>query len=229
MLVLILSSTSAAYQDSFAYLWEDETYPQLITSLKNNESEEKVVALYEKYISGISNLDRSRIEYHMVRYYIDNGNDEKAKAHLELAEAYFSLIDTGSEVMRGIAELDLISADYYITHSLSKGLENSDLTKELYRKYPEEVYVAITEAFRLLNTPGIAGGSSKKALALFEDIIENADLSPLDKYSTYAGLAMSSYERKYYEDSASYFIEAEKIYKSDNTMLEYQKKLEKKL
>lgn len=232
LVILIPISGLLAYQDSFSYLWDDETYTALISALKNDRDEDEVLPLYEAFMaSDAAQSDKSRIEYHMVRYYADRGDEEEAEAHLENEKRLLDGIpESESALARDLAELDKISADYYIGGKLSVGLDSSNKTKQLYKAYPDEYYVALTEAFRLLNTPGIAGGSSKKALELFEEIyLEEDGMNPLDRFSLFSGLGMASYERKLYELSKDYFERAMEIYKADPAMLEYLEKLEKKL
>lgn len=231
MLVFTAASASWAYQDSYAYLWDDDAYPELISCLKNNEDEQVVLSAYGEFMDeDFSEADKSRVEYHMVRYYMDNGNKEEAEKHLEREKAFFDAIPENEDPMkRDIAELDMLSAEYYVDKKLGKGLGSSNMTKKLYKEHPEEYYIAITEAFRLLNTPHIAGGSPKRALELFEKIkAEEEGLNDLDRYSLYSGLGMSSYERKKYDDSRRYFDIATGIYASDKAMDEYLDDLAKK-
>ena len=224
-------SAVSAYTDSYFYLWETEEYPALIKSIKNNEDEQTVLKDYEAFMNaGFSAADKSRMEYNMVRYYMDNGNNSESEKHLTLEKNFYSEIGTTEgDMQKRIAELDMLSAEYYVEKKLNKGLGSSNLTKELYKQYPDEYYIALTEAFRLLNTPHIAGGSPKRALELFEKIEkESSGMNDLDRYSLYSGLGMSSYERKKYSNSRKYFDMACKIYKSDVAMDEYLEDLSKK-
>ena len=112
---------------------------------------------------------------------------------------------------------------------ISDGLKTNNLTKELYKDYPEENIVALTEAFRLLNAPMIAGGSKKKAYSLFYDIYTNlSEVSKTDLFSLLSGLGMSAYENKEYALSKAYFNASETIYPADNAMMEYIENLEEK-
>lgn len=220
-----------SYQDSYAYLWSDKVYPELMAAIKNNEEEAVILPLYEQFISSDAKAsDKSRLEYHMVRYYMDRNDKEKAEEHLENEEKLLSLIEEdSSEMEKDIAALDAASARYYVIRKISAGLDSSNRTKELYKKYQEEYYVALQEAFRRLNTPPIAGGSSRKALQLFEDILQEVDgMNDFDRYSLYSGLGMASFEREKYEDARSYFDKAMEIYKPDNAMEDYLKDLKRK-
>lgn len=231
LLFVTAASAAFAYADSYSYLWETAEYPALIRSIKDNEDEKTVLKDYQAFMdSDFSFADKSRIEYHMVRYYMDNGDRDKAEEHLALEKAFFSEIDESeSDMKKGIAELDMLSAEYYVEKKLNKGLGSSNLTKQLYKDYPQEYYIALTEAFRLLNTPHIAGGSPKRALELFEKIEKEVEgMNDLDRYSLYSGLGMSSYERKKYSDSIRYFDKAMEIYESDIAMDEYLEDLAKK-
>ena len=165
---LMLITSVSAYTDSFTSMTHDPTFLALLDVVKNGGTEAEAQAAYEAYIAtGPSMLDASRANYHMVRYYMDKGDESKAREHLALQEEYFiQMPPTVSDLEKRVAEADLTSSEYYITGSMGTGMDNSKLTKELYKDYPEEYYVAIQEAFRLLYTPPIAGGSYRKALLL---------------------------------------------------------------
>ena len=231
VILFVCLSMGWAYQDSFAYLWESVAYPNLIRCLKNNMEEQIVLNAYDNFMQeNFSEVDKSRIEYHMVRYYVDNGNKAKAEEHLQLESEFFEKIQDEEDVLKkDIAELDLLSAEYYIDKKISKGLGTSTLTKRLFKEHPDEFYVALTEAFRRLSTPAIAGGSSKDALELFREIsVAAGEMNDLDRFSLYSGMGMACYERKLFDDSRMYFGMATEIYKSDVAMDEYLAKLKKR-
>ena len=222
MLTLILSLLPlialCAYTDSFASASSRPEYIALIDAVKNGESEETVDALYKAYTAlDISMTERTRIEYHMSRYFKDIGDDEEAKRHVELGKQFLAGIgEDEGELMRRVAEADIVSADYYVNGGISKGMESSDLMKKLYADYPDEYYIALQEAFRLLYTPAIAGGSAKKALSIFNDIEKEIDgLSKLDLFSFYSGKGMALSQRDEYDESDRYLDKAEDIYSGD--------------
>ena len=219
MLLLIFPAYMlGAFTDSFSATSSDPAYMALIDAVKNGEDEDTVEALYGEYMATEpSMVERSRIEYHMARYFKDMGNDGKAESHVEKEKEYFSLIgDDASDLESRVAEADMVSADYYVNGGMGKGMESSDLTKSLYRDYPDEYYVALQEGFRLLYTPPIAGGSAKKALNIFNAVEkEMGGLSKLDLFSFYTGKGMALSERDEYDESDRYLDKAEEIYKSD--------------
>lgn len=218
MLIATLLMPLSAFTDSFASTAADPAYMALIDAVKDAEDEETVTALYDQYIaSDITMTERSRIEYHMARYFKDMDNEDKARHHVELEQAYLAEIpEEEGELQRRVAEMEAVSADYYVNGGLGKGMESSSLTKELYKDYPDEYYVALQEAFRLVYTPPIAGGSPSKALRLFNAIEKEADgLSKLDRFSLLAGKGIALAERGEYDESEEYLDEAESIYHGD--------------
>lgn len=218
MLIATLLMPLAAFTDSFASTAADPAYMALIDAVKDAEDEETVTALYDQYIaSDITMTERSRIEYHMARYFKDMDNEDKARHHVELEKAYLAEIpEEEGELQRRVAEMEAVSADYYVNGGLGKGMESSSLTKELYKDYPDEYYVALQEAFRLVYTPPIAGGSPSKALRLFNAIEEEAEgLGKLDRFSLLAGKGIALAERGEYDESEEYLDEAESIYHGD--------------
>ena len=208
----------AAFTDSFASTAENPAYIALIDAVKNAEDEETVEALYDRYIAtDLTMTERSRIEYHMARYFKDMDKEEKARHHVELEKAYLAEIpEEEGELQRRVAEMEAISADYYVNGGLGKGMDSSSLTKQLYKDYPEEYYVALQEAFRLVYTPAIAGGSPSKALRIFNAIEKEIDgMGKLDRFSLLAGKGIALAERDEYDKSEEYLDEAESIYTGD--------------
>ena len=222
----------ASYHDSYAYRWEDVTYSTLMDALKSNADEETVLEAYDAHMAtDVTDYEKSLIEHHMVRYYMDRGMQEQAEKHYYIQEELYSKASFPSEKDRLIAEFDLLSAEYYIWHeNMGAGLKSSNVGKELFEIDPYEYRIAISEGFRLLSTPHIAGGSPKRGLKLFREIEQEVDgMNKLDRFSLYSGLGMSAYTRKEYEASREYFDTAIEIYPADPAMLEYMAKLEKKL
>ena len=222
LLTLIISSLPlialCAYTDSFASASSRPEYIALIDAVKNGESEETVDALYKAYTAlDISMTERTRIEYHISRYFKDMGNDEEAKRHVELGKEYLEAIgEDEGELFYRVAQADTVSADYYVNGGMGKGMESSDLMKALYKDYPDEYYIALQEAFRLLYTPPIAGGSAKKALTILNGIEKEMDgLSKLDLFSFFSGKGMALSERDEYDESDRYLDKAEDIYTGD--------------
>lgn len=223
--VLLICSVFA-YTDSFKSMTEDNDFIALMDIVKNGKSTKEAEAAYEIYTSKeISDVDRSRVEYHMVRYYVDMGMEDEALKHLEKErEAYASIPGTASDLERRTAEADLVAAEYYITGKMGTGMDSSKLTKNLYKDYPEEFYSAIQEAFRLLYTPPIAGGSSKKALKLINDVEANVQgISKLDNYSMLVAKAMALSKAGEYDESDDYLDRAVSIYTFDNAIDDIRK------
>lgn len=232
LLLAVFLSTAAAYTDSFAATNNNPLFNELITALKNEEKESVVLPLYNKYISSsITNVERSRIEYHMARYYKDIKQKDKAKSHVELEADYMNKIeDSATELEKLVAEVDYTSARYYVSKELSIGMENSNLSKKLYSEYPNEFYAALTECWRLIYTPAIAGGSYRKAIKLLLDIEKNKEgISYLEEAGLYSALGYASYMREEYNDAERYLNKAKTFYKKDPLVLETMEEVQEKL
>lgn len=236
-LILILAMLCAtlgafAYTDSFTSMTHDPTFLALLDVVKNGGTEAEAQAAYEAYIATEpSMLDASRANYHMVRYYMDNGDEAKAWEHFTLQEEYFiQMPPTVSDLEKRVAEADLTSSEYYITGSMGTGMDNSKLTKELYKDYPEEYHVAIQEAFRLIYTPHIAGGSSKRAIKLLDEIATDLDgISTPDYYSFLTAQGIGHSKDKKWAESETYFDQAAQIYTFDPAIPEFREKNRKGL
>lgn len=225
--ILIISFTVVfpllAYTDSFAEMQSDPVFLDLLEVVKNGKSEAEAQEAYEAYVAAVDNpLYLSRMEYHMVRYYMDMGNEEMAQVHLDRQLAYLDQIpENTSEFMMMAAEADASSSEYYVTGNLGAGMDNNSQVKKMYKEYPDEFYAAVQEGFRLYYAPHIAGGSQKRALKLFNEIEADMDgISYLDHYSLLMGKAMALSARKQYEESNRYLDAAYSIYTFDKAYAE---------
>lgn len=128
-------------------------------------------------------------------------------------------------------EIEYYSAKYYVDKKISDGIENSSLTKELYSKYPDDVFSIMTEAWRLIYTPAIAGGSPRKAIKLLDALMKGYEdkLCTLDKYSTYCALAIAYNLREEYSTAEKYFKLAFKYFDSESDILSSYKSNAKEL
>lgn len=219
--VALLTATSLfAFTDSFNSNRSNNEYNVLIKAVKDADEEGKVRSLYEKYMAKEKDPANITImEYNMVRYWKDRGNDAEAQVHLERAQkAYDSITKEG--VRKDIAHVDLVSADYYLTGSLSAGLESSNLTKQLYKDYPQEIGAILLEANRLTYAPHIGGGSPKRGLALFETLLPVKDqLQDINRFDLLAGLGIASQKRGQDENAIKYLEEAISIYSGDQSLI----------
>lgn len=229
-LLSLLPALLLAYTDSYSEYDNNTDWNALYSAIKNNRGRSEVESLYETYISsGIANIEIARAEYNMVRYWVDSGDTESANVHLEREKEAVDNIEVSSGVLYDISMADLTSAEYYITKDMFTGMENSSLTKKLYSSYPDEVYVVLMNAWRLIYTPQIAGGSNKNAIKILLPLLEiRSSLCEQNRYSLYGALATAYYNRHDYETSREYLEEALKIYSGEKTLLELKEKLDNK-
>ena len=218
--VILTISPLFAFTDSFYENAENENYKVLISAIKNNESEDVVLALYDSYRSSESDpVNLTRIEYQMVRYLKDRGDETRAESHFALCKEDYAAI-TEEGVRKDVAEAEMISADYYIYKKMGTGMDSSSKTKKLYKAYPDEITVILQEANRLLYSPHIAGGSPKKALALFETLLPyEAEMQEIDRFTLYAGLGMAAKERNKDSEAIDYLNTAINIFSGDNVLI----------
>lgn len=72
LLFLISATALFAYTDNFYSTSTNPEYVALISSIKNKKPENAVLNAYNAYInSSITDIERTRVEYHMARYYRD--------------------------------------------------------------------------------------------------------------------------------------------------------------
>ena len=231
-LLFMMVMPLAAYSDNFYETSTDPEYVALISAIKNGENEETVLDAYDKYISsGISDIERCRVEYHMARYYKDKGNKNKGNEHVEMMKSLYSSLPSDiSEFERLVCRAEITSADYYVNRKLSVGMENSNLAKELYSKYPDDVFSILNESWRLIFTPAIAGGSTKKAIGYLDNLMKNKEkLSVIDTYSVYCAYAMAYNSRGNYKKADEYFRKAFEYFDAEADVVETYKENLKKL
>ena len=231
MLIVALVMPLFAYTDTFKSTSEDPEYVALITALKNGEDESTVLSVYNEYLdSGITPVERCRVEYHMARYYKDKNDKNEGKAHIEMMKKLYDELPEGTTAFeRLVCETELTSAEYYVTRKLSVGMDNSDLAKQLYKEYPEDVFSVMNEAWRLIYTPGIAGGSTKKAIALLDDLTKgHPELTYIDSYSILCAYAIAYNARGEYKKANEYFEKAFEYFVAEADVVEtYKSNLEK--
>ena len=229
-LVLIFALPLFSVTDSLKK-FDIPSWLSLEEATKCNMDKDVVEPLYLSFVSSnVSMFEKARAEYLYSRYLVDRGEKEEAKKHLEEEKKYMDLMDDKDEVLSLMAKIDYTSAKTYISRDLSSGLENSNLTKEAVKKYPEEAYFIITDGWRLIYTPQIAGGSNKNAINKVEKVLQALDkLSVSNTYSAYGALATAHYNRKNYKESMDYLSKAFDIYYGEPPLLELKENLEKKL
>lgn len=215
-----------AYTDNFYSTSTDPLYLEIIASVKNNESESKVMDGYNRYISSdqYTDVEKTRIEYHISRYFKDNKKKDEAREHVALMREKIDALDksTITDFESQVLEVEYMSSKYYVDKKMSDGMTNSDLTKKLAESYPDDVFSILTNAWRLIYTPAIAGGSPKKAMKSIETLLkEYGDkLSPVDEYSSYAAIAVAANMRDDYQKADKYFEKAFKFYTKEADIVE---------
>lgn len=234
LLFLLTLTPIFAYTDYFKDMMEDPLYLEVISAVKNNKGEAELLTAYENFVNSedTTEIEKARIEYHMIRYYHDMGDDDTAREHMAKMESMISSLppDT-TEFERMVAETELGNLEYYISGKLGDGLKGSNLTKELYKKYPDDIFSVQGEVWRLIYTPSIAGGSTRKAISIIDDVMKNYkdQLTELDYYSFICAYALAYNRRDNYEKAKDYFEEAFTYYPEEANIVEEYNKNEKAL
>ena len=232
LLILVLALTPLFSITDSLKVFDTKEWLELEEVIKCNKERSIVDPVYSSFIqSDVTDFEKARAEYLYSRYLADNDYKDEAKEHLVYNKNYVDSMDKSNEILNLIAQLDYSSAKTYISKDyLGAGLENSNLTKEAIKKYPEEAYFIITNGWRLIFTPQIAGGSNKNAIKEMEPLLGNIDtLSLSNVYSLYGALATAHFNRKNYEESSTYLSLALDIYNGEPALMELKKDLEKKL
>lgn len=230
LLLFLIPFLLQAYVDSYAVYDGNLDWGALYSVIKNNRNPSEVESLYNKYISGgISDYEKARAEYNMVRYYMDRSSKDKAQEHYRKQEEAVERMNDDKSLLAEISRSELISSSYYISKDIFTGMNNSSKLKKLYAENSDEIYLVLNNAWRLIYTPHIAGGSSKRAISLLTPLIEiSSSLSSENRYSLYGALAMAYYNMHDYTGAEEYLDEALAIYNGETALLELKEKLENK-
>lgn len=227
-LLLFITPLFAA-SDYFAPFGSNPLFEQMVTDIYNDEDYSTVMASYNNYASEkLSAIERDRAEYLIVRYLKDNDYTEEAKEHLKVEKEILEDIEAG--LYYDIAKMNYTSSSYYVTGNMGTGLENSNLAKANQKKYPEDYYVLLTNARRLIFTPQIAGGSNSNALKILEPLLKEEDnLNILDRYSLYGALAAAHYNKGHYSEAKNYIDKAPSIFSGEPYIVKLKEKINKKV
>lgn len=232
IMVLLVSTSLFAYTDNYYSTSTDPLYVELLSAIKNGEKESVILSAYNNYLSSdATEVEKARVENHLARYYKDKKKKTIAKEHIALMREEINAIDktTISDFDAQVLEVEYLSAKFYVEKKMSDGLENSNLTKKLREQYPDDVFVIMTDCWRLIYTPGIAGGSPKRAIRELEALLDGYkdQLAPLDEYSIYCALAIANNMRGDYLRSDEYFNLAFKFYSKEAEVVSaYKENLE---
>ena len=231
-----LFAQKAGSVNYFTPLIDNKEYSQLIKGIFDDEGLDKALANYEvlvekissyKYEPWMQDLALSRACMIVAKYATEVKPERKdvATAYMTAADKLLkSGRDKGAPESAG-AILEALSNSfwYLIDGSLSKGMAFTKLVDEAYKAHPEDFHVLLMAADRYLHSPGIAGGSRKKGLSLFEDaekLLEEQKVAIWDRFTIYSGLAYGHWKRKNKSKALEYALLAKDIYKADSTINE---------
>ena len=241
--VMSLSATSPenGSVNYFTDLIDDREYAALLDTVFNDQGLEQALEDYKVLVNRITGhgyepwmiyLSLSRACMIISRYATEGENKAVARAYMNEADKLilkaeeYGAPESASGVLKALSD----SFWYLIDGSLSKGMGFTKKIDALWESHKEDFHVLLMAADRYLHSPGIAGGSRKKGLALFqeaEEIMKSAPTEVWDRFTILSGLAYGYWKGKDKELALYYAEEAEKIYTADENIREILKNLRK--
>ena len=241
--VMSLSATSPenGSVNYFTDLIDDREYAALLDTVFNDQGLEQALEDYKVLVNRITGhgyepwmiyLSLSRACMIISRYATEGENKAVARAYMNEADKLilkaeeYGAPESASGVLKALSD----SFWYLIDGSLSKGMGFTKKIDALWEIHKEDFHVLLMAADRYLHSPGIAGGSRKKGLALFqeaEEIMKSAPTAVWDHFTILSGLAYGYWKGKDKELALYYAEEAEKIYTADENIREILKNLRK--
>lgn len=220
-----------ALDNSLEKYQKAEPYEKLLAVIKDGRySQEEVKAAYEEYKKAVpTGYGASRGCYVYGLYLIDMKDKAGYKAILEEAEMIRLSLTDEFEIDTQVVDVHcLIGAE---ERTMSAGLKLTEVLKEYYEKWKDkEVYAILTEAWRYINTPNIAGGSNKKALEIFDELLPYEDsLTTEFRFSLYKGYITANYNKKNWKEAYDYCLKANELFPYEPELMEYNEKLKKKM
>ena len=219
-----------AYTDSFAEMNSNPLYLEFFSAIKDQKGEADVLSALEAYLASAPTVsEKVRAEYQTARWYSEKGKDSLAASHFNLAkELYYQIPAEENGVLKDVAHSDILAGEYLINGGISNGLATSNAVKDLYKKYPGEYVAVLCEAYRYLNTPAIAGGSTFKARRLLTGLEGELDkMGKPDLFSYYIARATVCTNDDDWDGSDAYIAKALELYSHDEMITDLQKENKK--
>ena len=241
LVVLFLASASlmAAKNGSVNYfspLADNKEYSTLLKGIFDDKGLDKALEDYKTLVQTISSyhyegwmqdLALSRACMIISKYATEVKPERKdvATAYMQAAD---KLLQSGRDKGAPASASDILEALsnsfwYLIDGSLSKGMAFTKIVDATYKAHPEDFHVLLMAADRYLHSPGIAGGSKKKGLKLFQEaekIMNEQKTAQWDCFTIYSGLAYGYWKHKDKDDALKYALLAKEIYSADSTINE---------
>ena len=162
--------------------------------------------------SDSSNLTKARASMLLGKHYAVESYCKDTKRAKELLFSALELAST-IEVPELKAEALAVQAEAagslflldQLAYLFTYGLQSSNLTNSAWKTDPQSIRVRILRANQLLYTPGLYGGSLKKAEDMFQLLLlDPSDLAPEELFSIYQGLGIINTRQRQYDTARHY-------------------------
>ncbi len=247
ILLAAMSLSAATPQNGsvnyFTDLIGDPEYTALLRTVFNDQGLDAALEDYKTLVGEITKhgyepwmiyLSLSRACMIISRYAAEGKSADKniARAYMNEADKLivkaeeYGAPESASGVLKALSD----SFWYLIDGSLSKGMGFTKKIDQLWETNKEDFHVLLMTADRYLHSPGIAGGSRKKGLALFQEaekIMNGSEVAEWDRFTILSGLAYAYWKNKEKDKALYHAEEAYKIYTADENVNKILKDLKK--
>jgi tetratricopeptide (TPR) repeat protein len=235
-------ATLSSVSNSWSFLNDDLEYGAIIAEVYNLGDPGKASRLlddyYEaagtrRYHSWQESLAKGKAAMTVARFLQDSKDKKAARQRMNEAKAFYDEAEANGAPQAAIQTAQALwsSFSFLIFGNLGDGLSYTKILDKAYEADGgEDIVLLINEGARYAYSPGFAGGSSKKALALLEQALSNmsrAELGKWDEYGLYSALGYAYDDQKQKDKALEFCNKAMALYTGDPYVLEILEKYSK--
>lgn len=213
-------------------------YEELRDAIYNSETPDRFVALYERAIDVLGDVDlpeadrllwRSRIEYMVARGYQAVEDKKQAIAHYESGISFLDRLQpdrVSSESWRMtsecVSQLCLLKSTAYV---ITNGPKVSTYAEKALALDPRNAAAKVIIAAAKVYPPAMFGGNPKRGIELMQDALATGTADRDDLFNIYSGIGLAYGKLKDTENARRWLEKALELYPGNAFAREEYRKL----